>query len=74
MANCECLGTCPFFNDQMENMPGLSNMYKRSYCKGEFANCARYMVFKSLGKAAVPGDLFPNQQDRAREVIGAGRA
>ena len=69
MANCECLETCPFFNDQMENMPGLSTMYKRSYCKGDFASCARYMVFKALGKPSVPSDMFPNQQDRARELI-----
>lgn len=69
MAKCECLGTCPFFNDRMENMPGLSNMYKRSYCEGDFAGCARYMVFKAMGKPSVPPDLFPNEQDRARKMI-----
>lgn len=71
MANCECLDGCPFFNDKMDNMPGLSNMYKRSYCKGDYVSCARYMVFKSLGKAKVPVDMFPNQQDRAKELLGS---
>lgn len=71
MANCECLDGCPFFNDKMDNMPGLSNMYKRSYCKGDYASCARFMVFKSLGKAKVPEDMFPNQQDRAKELLNS---
>ena len=71
MADCECSGgRDPFFNDQMENMPGLSTMYKRSYCRNDYASCARYMIFKAKGKPAVPPDLFPNQKDRAKELLG----
>jgi hypothetical protein len=72
MAECELLGGCPFFNDQMANMPGTAAGFKRSYCQGENGNCARYMVFKALGRPRVPADLFPNQEERARKVIAQG--
>ncbi len=69
MADCECLERCPFFNDKMENMPAISNVYKKKYCRADFNNCARYKVFKTLGKAKVPFDLFPNQIDRVDRII-----
>ena len=69
MADCECLEGCPFFNDRMESMPSLSNIYKKKYCKTDSSRCARYMVFKALGKPAVPVDLFPNQIDIAQALI-----
>ena len=31
------------------------------YCKGDNSGCARYMVFKALGREEVPLDLYPNQ-------------
>ncbi|MCF7886154.1 MAG: hypothetical protein K9M80_06645 [Candidatus Marinimicrobia bacterium] len=71
MSECECLEGCPFFNDKMANMPGTAEMYKKKYCKGDFDNCARHMIFEKLGKPAVPGDLFPNNQDRAKRIISA---
>ncbi len=69
MANCECLAACPFFNDKMPDTEGLGAMIKKKYCQGDNSNCARYMVFKKLGKGSVPGNLYPNMQDRAREII-----
>ncbi|HPE70161.1 MAG TPA: hypothetical protein P5560_13030 [Thermotogota bacterium] len=67
---CECLAGCPFFNDHMKDMPKMAEMLKEKYCLGDFANCARYRIFKKLGKPAVPGDLFPHQKDRADEILG----
>ena len=69
MPDCVCLSGCPFFHDRMANMPGMAEMLKTKYCKSEYENCARYMVFSALGKDAVPMDMFPNQQDRAQEMI-----
>lgn len=69
MADCECLEGCLFFNDKMEKMPAMSEMYKRNYCKGDFNGCARYMVFKALGKPAVPDSLYPNQKEKALEIL-----
>jgi len=69
MANCECLAGCPFFNDKMPDTEGLGAMIKKKYCQGDNSNCARYMIFKKLGKAAVPANLYPNMQDRANEIL-----
>jgi len=70
MADCEMMNNCPFFNDRMKNMPALSNIYKKNYCLGDFEKCARFLVRQKLGKEKVPGDLFPNQSQRALELIG----
>jgi hypothetical protein len=69
MVECECLAACPFFNDKMERIPATAEMYKKNYCKGDFENCARYMVFKVLGKPAVPANLYPNQKQKAIEIL-----
>ncbi|GFO66165.1 hypothetical protein M1B72_01125 [Geomonas paludis] len=72
MPDCELLSGCIFFNDRMANMPSTSNVFKMMYCNDNFEGCARYIVRKELGKDAVPEDLFPNQGDRAREILGKG--
>ena len=45
---------------------------KKKYCKEDNSRCARFMVFKKLGKPKVPTDLFPNQIEKATSVIAAG--
>ena len=69
MAECKLLKGCPFFNDKLKEMPALADQYKRKYCLGDHTGCARFIVFSKLGKSAVPPDLFPNQQPRARQII-----
>ena len=69
MADCQCLPKCPFFNDQMANMPSLASSMKRRYCQGDPGQCARHMVFEAMGREAVPMDLFPNQVERAGEIL-----
>ncbi len=71
MAECECLPKCPFFHDKMESMPALAGMMKKKYCQGDNSTCARFMVFKAKGRDFVPGDLYPSQQDRAKQIITA---
>ena len=72
MADCECLNGCPFFNDKMADKPAITESYKRQYCRGDNTECARHMVFKSLGRPRVPADMFPNQKDRALKLIAQG--
>ncbi len=69
MADCERLSGCPFFNDKMANMPTMANLMKKKYCQGNKLYCARYTVFQKLGREKVPADLFPNQIERALEII-----
>lgn len=72
MADCECLNACPFFNDQMAEMPSMSNIIKQRYCRGSNSQCARHMVFRTLGRERIPADLYPSQTERADTLIAAG--
>jgi hypothetical protein len=69
MAECECLEKCVFFHDKMANMPSMAGMMKKKYCLGDSSICARHVVFEAKGKGSVPGDLFPNQVDRAAQIL-----
>lgn len=69
MRKCVCLSGCLFFNDKMENMPSMAEMYKQKYCLENNSQCARYMVFEKKGKDRVPKNLFPNQVERAKEML-----
>lgn len=69
MGNCELLNGCIFFNDKMKNMPGTANILKDRYCRTDSSACARYMVFRALGRPRVPPDLFPQQAEKAEKII-----
>jgi hypothetical protein len=69
MSECECLKGCPFFNDKMKDTEGIGARYKEKYCLGNNTDCARYMVFKKLGKQAVPDNLYPNMYERAKNIL-----
>lgn len=72
MPDCECLPRCPFFHDQMADMPSTAEMIKGQYCSGPRADnlrCARHMVFAALGSAEVPSDLFPSDMPRAQAML-----
>lgn len=71
MADCELIATCLFFNDQMADMPSMANIIKERYCKGSNTMCARHMVYRSLGREAVPLDLYPSQIERADAITGS---
>ncbi|HEU0265669.1 MAG TPA: hypothetical protein VFR01_08090 [Geobacterales bacterium] len=62
MPNCELLATCLFFNDKMKNMPVSANLMKTVYCMGDNGKCARYRIYKELGRDHVPPDLYPAQE------------
>jgi hypothetical protein len=66
---CEKLGTCIFFNDQMEQMPAVAELLKNQFCKGSFGDCARYQVAAALGGSAVPPNLFQSDHERARRLL-----
>ena len=71
MASCEKLSACPFFNNQLSNMPSVSGLLKETYCLGDKDECARYQL-SSVG-IPVPTDLFPNDLHRARKVLAESR-
>ena len=66
---CELLATCDFLPESMRNMPALAAVYRRRLCLGDYSECARYAVFRALGRAKVPADLYPNDTERAMKII-----
>lgn len=66
---CPLLKTCNFFQDKMENMPATAGIMKKRYCLKGNSKCARFMVASTLGRGKVPADLFPNQHDKAENLI-----
>ncbi len=50
-------------------MEDTAEKTKDKYCRGDFEKCARYMVFKALGKENVPSDLFPVQVYRVEDIL-----
>ena len=70
MPDCELLKTCPYFKDSlMEEFDVVAEMRRQKYCRGDNSICARYMVFKALGRENVPKDLIPSQAQEAKELI-----
>ena len=69
MPNCKYLEGCDFFKGKLADMPRPANLYKDLYCFNDYSICARYLVAEALGRDAVPGDLFPNHEKRAGEII-----
>ncbi len=69
MPDCRYLPGCIFFNGRMNNMPSTGSLYRRRYCKSDWAQCARFMVCEELGTGAAPDDLFPNDVERAKRVL-----
>jgi len=72
MFECPLLRTCIFFNDQMTGMPATAASIKQRYCLGDNTRCARYQVFKAVGRAKVPPQLLPGQAHKVAAIIAAG--
>jgi hypothetical protein len=53
----------------MKGVDRMAELRQEKYCKGDNSLCARYIVFKALGKEHVPADLLPFQTDKAKELI-----
>ncbi len=74
MPECECLPSCPFFKGEMAIEEELGKTYRSYYCHNGNLVCARYAVFRMLGAASVPSDLYPHQLDRVRDIVVAARS
>jgi hypothetical protein len=70
MPECELNQTCPFFNDAIVcDLPELIKQLKHTYCLGNNTQCARYSIFRVLGRNAVPKSLMPNQHEWAKQIL-----
>lgn len=71
MKVCELLAQCTVLNEEPANMPSTARALKSRYCLGSGCRaCARYIIFRKLGKEKIPADLLPNQHDRVLDLLG----
>ena len=67
---CPIKDTCAFFNNQIRMSEERKKMIKTNFCLSGYSQCARFKVYtqyKSTHK--VPVDLYPNNFERAHELI-----
>lgn len=74
MPQCANLPDCPFFGGHPDEASAMAEMYRRKYCLGSNTACARFRVQRRLGPGGVPGDLAPNDHDRAQAMSGEADA
>ncbi|MBU2510394.1 hypothetical protein KJ966_03615 [bacterium] len=68
---CECFEKCDLFDCATAKLPSTAKSFQDKYCRNDHGNCARYMIFKKLGRDFVPADLFPNERGRALTILDA---
>jgi hypothetical protein len=64
---------CPLFNEHMQATQAARALYRVRYCNGDHHECARHIVYLSLGREGVPPDLYPNDRLRAIKLVRLGR-
>lgn len=69
MADCERLPHCIFIKEKLAKTPDSLEIFIERYCQGDYSKCARHKVFRTIGKEAVPEDLYPFETERAEAII-----
>ena len=68
---CQHLELCQhFFNSKLSKMPSLATMIKQQFCHDDNIHCARFIVLERLGADDTPADLYPNDIDRGKSLVG----
>lgn len=65
---CELRQYCSLYKEMM-SINGAHKHIGSKYCKQKAEDCARYIVYKKLGKDKIPDDLFPGEVERAFKII-----
>lgn len=68
LSTCELLDRCSFFIHEMR-IESIAHRFKERYCHSCKEACAIYMVYSACGLAKVPLDLYPNEYDRALDIL-----
>jgi hypothetical protein len=68
---CERLSGCPFFKN-LKHLPRTADQLVASYCYGDSTSCARLQVVSAGIRP--PDDLFPNETNRAFNIIAKSTA
>lgn len=66
---CELVHHCIFYNSKMEIDDDMRAELAEKFCKNDHSNCARYMIYESLGSDKVPDNLRPDMKSEAISII-----
>ena len=66
--SCELLKTCSFFVLEVKSA-ALAEQFKKKFCCENKESCARYMIAKAAGLDKIPPALYPNEFDKALDII-----
>ena len=67
---CTLNGGCAYFEQKhMQQLEGLSSLYRKRYCERDHERCARHMLMQRFGADAVPVDIRPNDHAAAEEML-----
>ncbi len=75
--DCSRWNECLLYGNKLSTEQGIGAMYRKKYCLGNHALCARYRVYQEAGPEFVPDNLYPAMHDMALKIIAdakAGRA
>jgi hypothetical protein len=65
---CELFDKCSFFINEIR-ITSIALRFKERYCLSCKEACALYMVYSSMGQHYIPKDLYPNEYDRALNIM-----
>ncbi len=69
MAECGMRSSCIFFNTVPQGAPGPAEQLRDAYCTGNYAACARLLVYRSRGRYKVPDYLAPDDIQEACKIL-----
>ena len=67
--SCELMNCCPFFVDNMKDMPIGAEYIKKKFCFDSYASCNRYLLYKEFGGENIPHDLNPGDYEAMKKVL-----
>ena len=69
MKSCCYLKGCAFFSKINTMDDDVAGFFKETFCLVENSECARRKVAETVGRDYVPESLYPNELNRAEEII-----
>ncbi|GFO54902.1 hypothetical protein GMSM_19090 [Geomonas sp. Red276] len=58
MARCTYIGSCPFPNDKLANMPVTTSFMSDNYCYWNFTKCGIYRTAVDLRSQNISSDMI----------------
>ncbi len=72
MPECPILNQCTYFDRRLKaTKPTLAEILQKRFCFGDHASCARFMVYRALGRERVPTNLDPLLPEEANRIVAA---